>query len=67
MTTKGNKKPSHLDKLLEDKPAEFQANVLRFALDSGMQPEDPSVSLGAIHRLLSTTDRNSPGRMEATI
>ena len=45
MTTKGNKKPSHLDKLLEDKPAEFQANVLRFALDSGMQPEDPAFRL----------------------
>ena len=45
MTTKGNKKPSHLDKLLEDKPAEFQAKVLRFALDSGMQPEDPAFRL----------------------
>ena len=45
MTTKGNKKPSHLDKLLNDKPPEFQANVLRFALDSGMQPEDPAFRL----------------------
>ena len=45
MTTKGKKQPSHLDKLLNDKPAEFQAKVLRFALDSGMQPEDPAFRL----------------------
>ena len=45
MTSKGKKQPSHLDKLLEDKPASFQAKVLRFALDSGMQPEDPAFRL----------------------
>ena len=45
MTSKGKKQPSHLDKLLTDKPAEFQAKVLRFALDSGMQPEDPAFRL----------------------
>ncbi|MEM6403285.1 MAG: DUF6753 family protein [Cyanobacteria bacterium P01_D01_bin.116] len=45
MTTKGKKQPSHLDKLLTDKPPEFQAKVLRFALDSGMQPEDPAFRL----------------------
>ena len=45
MTPKGKKQPSHLDKLLEDKPAEFQAKVLRFALDSGMRQEDPAFRL----------------------
>ena len=45
MVSKGKKQPSHLDKLLNDKPAEFQAKVLRFALDSGMQPEDPAFRL----------------------
>jgi hypothetical protein len=45
MTSKGKKQPSHLDKLLEDKPAEFQTKVLRFALDSGMRPEDPAFRL----------------------
>ena len=45
MTTKGKKQPSHLDKLLNDKPPEFQAKVLRFALDSGMQPEYPAFRL----------------------
>jgi hypothetical protein len=45
MTSKGKKQSSHLDKLLNDKPPEFQAKVLRFALDSGMQPEDPAFRL----------------------
>ena len=45
MTSKGKKQPSHLDKLLNDKPPEFQAKVLRFAVDSGMQPEDPAFRL----------------------
>jgi hypothetical protein len=45
MTSKGKEQPSHLDKLLEDKPAEFQTKVLRFALDSGMRPEDPAFRL----------------------
>ncbi|NJN13381.1 MAG: hypothetical protein HC815_37930 [Richelia sp. RM1_1_1] len=45
MTSKGKKQPSHLDKLLEDKPAEFKAEVLRFAIDSGMRPEDPAFRL----------------------
>jgi hypothetical protein len=31
---------SHLDRLLAEKPPEFQAKVLRFALDSGMKPDD---------------------------
>ncbi|TBR56542.1 hypothetical protein B4U84_29160 [Westiellopsis prolifica IICB1] len=37
--------PSHLDRLLSDKPPEFQAKVLRFAVDSGMRPEDPAFRL----------------------
>ncbi|MEM7715565.1 MAG: DUF6753 family protein [Cyanobacteria bacterium P01_A01_bin.68] len=45
MTSKDKKQSSHLDKLLNDKPPEFQAKVLRFALDSGMQPEDPAFRL----------------------
>ena len=45
MTSKGKKPPSHLDKLLEDKPPEFQAKVLRFAMDSGMRQEDPAFRL----------------------
>ncbi|MBW4635465.1 MAG: hypothetical protein KME30_27310 [Iphinoe sp. HA4291-MV1] len=36
---------SHLDKLLEDKPAEFQTKVLRFAIDAGMKPDDPAFRL----------------------
>ncbi|MBE9213662.1 hypothetical protein IQ247_13470 [Plectonema cf. radiosum LEGE 06105] len=45
MASKGKKQPSHLDKLLEDKPPVFQAEVLRFAMDSGMRPEDPAFRL----------------------
>ncbi|NJL80871.1 MAG: hypothetical protein HC917_22465 [Richelia sp. SM2_1_7] len=45
MTSKGKKQPSHLDKLLNDKPPEFQAKVLRFAMDSGMRAEDPAFRL----------------------
>ena len=45
MTSKGKKQPSHLDKLLNDKPPEFQAKVLRFAMDSGMRQEDPAFRL----------------------
>jgi RNA-binding protein YhbY len=40
-----NADKSHLDKLLEDKPPEFQASVLRFALDSGMKQDDPAFRL----------------------
>ncbi|BAZ19014.1 hypothetical protein NIES4071_108990 (plasmid) [Calothrix sp. NIES-4071] len=40
-----NADKSHLDKLLEDKPPEFQAKVLRFALDSGMKQDDPAFRL----------------------
>lgn len=36
---------SHLDRLLSEKPPEFQAKVLRFALDSGMKPDDPAFRL----------------------
>ena len=36
---------SHLDRLLADKPPEFKAKVLRFALDSGMKPTDPAFRL----------------------
>ncbi len=36
---------SHLDRLLADKPPEFKAKVLRFALDSGMKPNDPAFRL----------------------
>jgi hypothetical protein len=42
---KGNGAVSHLDKLLESKPPEFQNKVLRFALDSGMKPDDPAFRL----------------------
>ncbi|BAZ19000.1 hypothetical protein NIES4071_108850 (plasmid) [Calothrix sp. NIES-4071] len=42
---KNNADKSHLDKLLEDKPPEFQAKVLRFALDSGMKQDDPAFRL----------------------
>ncbi|TWH62560.1 DUF6753 family protein [Dulcicalothrix desertica] len=40
-----NADKSHLDKLLEDKPPEFQTKVLRFALDSGMKQDDPAFRL----------------------
>ena len=36
---------THLDRLLADKPPEFKAKVLRFALDSGMKPDDPAFRL----------------------
>ncbi|MGJ5634754.1 DUF6753 family protein [Nostoc sp. CALU 1950] len=36
---------SHLDRLLSEKPPEFQAKVLRFALDSGMKQDDPAFRL----------------------
>ena len=36
---------SHLDNLLVDKPPEFQAKVLRFALDSGIKQNDPAFRL----------------------
>jgi hypothetical protein len=43
--SKGNGAVSHLDRLLSEKPAEFQAKVLRFALDSGMKQDDPAFRL----------------------
>ncbi|RCJ42489.1 hypothetical protein A6770_34585 [Nostoc minutum NIES-26] len=42
---KGNGGVSHLDRLLAEKPPEFQAKVLRFALDSGMKQDDPAFRL----------------------
>ncbi|MBH8578247.1 hypothetical protein I8752_35955 [Nostocaceae cyanobacterium CENA369] len=42
---KGNGGVSHLDRLLSEKSAEFQAKVLRFALDSGMKQDDPAFRL----------------------
>jgi hypothetical protein len=42
---KGNGAVSHLDRLLSEKPPEFQAKVLRFALDSGMKQDDPAFRL----------------------
>ncbi|MBW4501996.1 MAG: hypothetical protein KME57_21090 [Scytonema hyalinum WJT4-NPBG1] len=45
MSANGKAQPSHLDKLLEGKPPEFQAQVLRFAVDAGMRPEDPAFRL----------------------
>jgi hypothetical protein len=42
---KGNSAVSHLDRLLSEKPPEFQAKVLRFALDSGMKQDDPAFRL----------------------
>ncbi|MBE8989200.1 DUF6753 family protein [Nostoc sp. LEGE 12450] len=41
----GNGTVSHLDRLLSEKPPEFQAKVLRFALDSGMKQDDPAFRL----------------------
>ena len=45
MNSNNKNRKSHLDQLLEDKPAEFQAKVLRFAMDSGMHQEDPAFQL----------------------
>ncbi|MBD2341428.1 hypothetical protein H6G64_31250 [Calothrix sp. FACHB-156] len=42
---KGNGGVSHLDRLLSEKSPEFQAKVLRFALDSGMKQDDPAFRL----------------------
>lgn len=42
---KGSSAVSHLDRLLSEKPPEFQAKVLRFALDSGMKQDDPAFRL----------------------
>jgi hypothetical protein len=41
----GNDGVSHLDRLLSEKPPEFQAKVLRFAMDSGMKQDDPAFRL----------------------
>jgi hypothetical protein len=41
----GNGGVSHLDRLLSEKPPEFQAKVLRFAMDSGMKQDDPAFRL----------------------
>lgn len=57
-----NADKSHLDKLLEDKPPEFQAKVLRFALDSGMKQDDPAFRLvqyiGYLAQLTETAPEN---------
>jgi hypothetical protein len=42
---KGSGGVSHLDRLLSEKSPEFQAKVLRFALDSGMKQDDPAFRL----------------------
>ena len=48
---------THLDRLLADKPPEFKAKVLRFALDSGMRPDDPAFRLvGYIGYLAQLTE-----------
>ena len=54
----GNK--SHLDKLLEDKPPEFQNKVLRFAYDSGMKPNDPAFQLVQYIGFLAAIAENAP-------
>lgn len=54
----GNK--SHLDKLLEDKPPEFQNKVLRFAYDSGMKANDPAFQLVQYIGFLAAIAENAP-------
>jgi hypothetical protein len=51
---------SHLDKLLENKPPEFQASVLRFALDSGMREDDPAFRLVQYIGYLSQLTETAP-------
>lgn len=51
---------SHLDKLLDNKPAEFQAKVLRFALDSEMKPDDPAFRLVQYIGYLSMLTETAP-------
>jgi chromosome segregation ATPase len=51
---------SHLDKLLENKPPEFQAKVLRFALDSGMKQDDPAFRLVQYIGYLSQLTETAP-------
>ncbi len=52
--------PSHLDKLLENKPPEFQAKVLRFALDSEMKEDDPAFRLVQYIGYLSQLTETAP-------
>jgi hypothetical protein len=64
-TTNNNHKkdklqPSHLDKLLENKPPEFQAKVLRFALDSEMKEDDPAFRLVQYIGYLSQLTETAP-------
>jgi hypothetical protein len=52
--------PSHLDKLLENKPPEFQTKVLRFALDSEMKEDDPAFRLVQYIGYLSQLTETAP-------
>jgi hypothetical protein len=55
--TDGN---SHLNNLLAGKPPEFQAKVLRFALDSGMKEADPAFRLVQYIGYLSQITESAP-------
>lgn len=55
--TEGN---SHLNNLLAGKPPEFQAKVLRFALDSGMKEADPAFRLVQYIGYLSQITESAP-------
>ena len=55
---------SHLDNLLKDKGPEFQAKVLRFALDSGMKPSDPAFRLVQYIGYLAQITEVAPERWE---
>ncbi|PAX52922.1 DUF6753 family protein [Brunnivagina elsteri] len=57
---KDKPQPSHLDKLLENKPPEFQAKVLRFALDSEMKEDDPAFRLVQYIGYLSQLTETAP-------
>ena len=51
---------SHLNNLLAGKPPEFQAKVLRFALDSGMKEADPAFRLVQYIGYLSQITESAP-------
>lgn len=51
---------THLDKLLEGKPPEFQNKVLRFAYDSGMKPNDPAFQFVQYVGFFAAIAENAP-------
>jgi hypothetical protein len=59
-----NKTLTHLEKLLEDKPPEFQNKVLRFAYDSGMKANDPAFQFVQYVGYFAAIAENAPQKWQ---